>query len=81
MKAVAFLENVLWNVQMWAERSCLETVEANVPVPANRIWRRSRNLAVPLGCRKSCFAGLKGSDGHGEFVNRNLLNHQKSRIL
>jgi hypothetical protein len=77
MKAVAFLENVLWNVQMWAERSCLETVEANVPVPANRISRRSQNLAV----RKSCFAGLKGSDGRGEFVNRNLLSYQKSRIL
>ena len=81
MKAVAFLENVLWNVQMWAERNCLEIVEVNVPAPANRISRRSRNLAVPMRPHKSCFAGLKGSDGHGEFVIRNLPSYQKSRIL
>ena len=81
MKAVAFLENVLWNVQMWAERGCLETVEANVPVPANRISRRSRNLAVLVRHHKSCFAGLKGSEGYDEFVNRNLPSYQKSRIL
>jgi hypothetical protein len=46
MKAVAFLENVLWNAQTWAERSCLEIVEANVPIPASRISRRNRNLAA-----------------------------------
>lgn len=81
MKAVALLENVLWNVQMQAERSCLETFEVNMPVPANRISKRGQNLAVLLKCHKSCSAGLKGSDSHGEFVNRNLLSHQKSRML
>jgi hypothetical protein len=81
MKVVAFLESVLWNVQMWPECNCLETTEANVPVPANQISKKSRNQAASVSAHKDCSACLKLSGGHVDVVNHCLLNYQNLRML
>ena len=81
MKAVAFLESVLRNVQMWPECYCLETIEANVPGPADQISRKSRNQAVAVSAHKDCFACARVSGGHVGFANQHLLSCQNLRML